>query len=1117
MNDLPHFLRSIGLEHYIEIFGHEDIQLQDLPLLTEPDLAEIGLPLGPRRRLLSALAGRAGVPGGTTPAASTAVTDQGERRQLTVLFCDLVGSTELSQRLDPEELSRLVRQYRDACVEAVSVFGGHVAQYLGDGVLVYFGYPQALEGGAERAIRAGLAIQSRMSALAGEAGPAQELRVRVGIDTGLVVVGAALSANDPDRTAIGEAPNVAAKLQAAAPPGTVAVSDRTRALAIGGFDWEALDAPALRSAQPSLKAWRVIAERAHDTRFEAVRGGTILPLVGRRAELDALRALWSKSREGAGSVALVSGEPGVGKSRLLRALRDLALAEGAEVWQFQCSPFYRSTALHPITSSIERRMRFGRDEPHPARLDRVSALLCGDYGMARRDAILVARVLSVDVGSPLEIEGYSPQRLKDDTTLALVAWVEAASRNRPLLFLMEDLQWADPTTLEIMTALTARVPSFRAMVMLSARPEFDPSSLPLREALPLRLDRLEGEETRELAARVAGGRELPEEIVAQILQKTDGIPLFVEELVRTILESSLLIERDGRLVLDGPFQPLAIPATLRDSLMARLDRLAPTKELAQLGACIGREFTREVLEAVSLLPARALDDALGRLCDSGLIHRRDEGWSTSYVFKHALVQEAAYESLLLSRRADLHRRIAQTLAERFPATAAAEPEVLAQHFSRAGMLGEAAGNWVAAGKLALGRMAPREAISHLEQALSCLADLPAGTARDQTELETRTLLGASWMALGGWFHPGIPQALEPALSLAQSLGRTDAAMLILWGISIQALTSGRVEESLPWADRLLDIASTANDESVTLVAQALAGIDLFWRGDLQGSTRHLDRVVSIYVPKRHGQLALLTNHDPRVVAQLYRTHMLWIQGFPDQSVEAAEELDRMATANGHPFDLGFALTLGQWAYIYRREPVTYLDKLRRCVAMATEQGLPFFSVVEPAYIRGFPLLHSGQLEAAAAQFEQGLAIRASLGGWVAFPWVLAGHAQTLLALGRTAEARKQIDSALEHIARPGWGERVHFAEVLRVQGLVSDAEGRTDHALSAYRHSIDFARGQGARSWELRTATSMAALLARCGRRGEGRAALEPVLATFTEGFESHDLVEAKGVLETLR
>jgi class 3 adenylate cyclase len=680
---LSTWLRPLGLERYTPVFEENDIDLEALPLLAEIELETLGLSLGHRKKLLKAIAALNGSEAKAAqkgPLAPALVREEAERRQLTVLFCDLVGSTELSRRLDIEDYRDLVRSYQSVCAEQVSRFGGHIAQYLGDGLLIYFGYPKAHEDDAQRAVRAALAMVDAVALLDFPSGP---LEVRVGIHTGVVVVGDVGAGDTQEQLALGDTPNLAARLHSLAAPGSVVLSDRTRQLVADSFEYVDLGAHALKGIDEPVCVWQAVSQRTDDS-FESEGNEPVAPMVGRELEFAVLLHAWERARAGHGQVVLLCGEPGIGKSRIWLALREKVSEANVAPWQYQCLPDFANSAFYLAIEYFERALKFAREPSPEARLDKLENMLRG-YGVPRLDWNLIGQLLCLPAEARYGALGVTPKRQKVETMRALNDVIEAAARRRPVLMLFEDLHWADPSSLESLEALRERLEHLPLLLVATCRSEFRPQWIGQPGVTALTLGRLSAEQTRAVAARVAGDKELPLEILEQIVAKTDGIPLFVEELTKAILESGSLRADDRRYELSTPLASLAIPSTLRDSLMARLDRLGPIKEVAQIAACIGREFQQALLILICPLRATQVQEALDQLVASELVFMRGQESDVRYVFKHALIQEAAYDSLLKTRRAQIHKRIAEELERHFPQTKETEPELLAHHYSAAGL------------------------------------------------------------------------------------------------------------------------------------------------------------------------------------------------------------------------------------------------------------------------------------------------------------------------------------------------------------------------------------------------------------------------------------------------
>ena len=1105
------WLEEIGLAQFARQFVEQQIEMQDLPELSEQDLEKLGIPLGPRKRLLKAIAGLTVVDDLRQSARPTRqdvapVSVEGERRQLTVLFCDMVGFTELANRVDPEVLQKIIHSYEDACAVCITRFEGYVFQRLGDGIVAFFGYPLAHEGEAERAIRAGLEIIGSLSKL--EVPEVGHLRVRVGIATGLVVVSSA------EKGAVGETMNLASRLQGIAAVNTIVVSERVRRLAGGAFDYEDLGEQTLKGIAQPTHAYRILGVSEAATRFDAATGAQVTPLVGREQELGLLLERWALAQDGEGQVVLLSGEPGIGKSRILNTLRERLEAQGAQALRFQCSPYYVNSAFWPSIDNFERALKFGRDESPESKLDKLEALMVTHYGRPRADVRFVASILSIPCEKRYGALSMTPQKFKDETLRTLVDLTEAAARRQPSVMLFEDAHWADPTTLEVLDLLIDRVKGFPLLIVLTHRPEFQSRWSQHGHVAAVNLSKLTRAQSTAMVARITGGKSLPAELLEQVIAKTDGVPLFVEELTKSILESGELTELGDRFEYVGSARGITIPATLRDSLMARLDRFVPVKEIAQIGAAIGREFSYELISAVAPMSPAQLDNALTQLTDSGLAFRRGTPPDAVYTFKHALVQDAAYESLLKSCRQELHAKIARVLEERFPLTKETEPELLGHHLSAAGQAEAAIPLWHKAGELALRRMALREAILHLETALELLATQPASRQRDAIELPLRTTLSNAWTMLKGWAAPEVWDACYPALPLAKAQDDPADLLRVLEGIWVNVLSRGRAAESLRWVEEMLDAAT--GDPDLLIAAHVAAMGTNFWLGEFARSLAHRDQLLGLYDEQKHSHLAEILNHDPKTLAGHFGSFVLWILGYPDQAAQISDAKDEHARRRGHPFDLGFALTAGADVFDYRREPEQLRKRAAEGERVGRENGLPFVWANMAPQRQAMALIREGKAAEGIGPFQSGIAYWEGTGGRLDSPRLKSILAEAMALTGDVKGALGLIDEQIAQVERPGWEERFYYAEILRLKAWMLSLKGDLEGTEKNYLASLDWARKQQAKSWELRTSTSLARLWQSQGKRKEALDLLRPVYDWFTEGFDTKDLKEAKALLEEL-
>jgi class 3 adenylate cyclase/tetratricopeptide (TPR) repeat protein len=1117
--DVASWLRNLGLERYEAAFRENGVSAEVLCLLTAEDLRELGVAaVGHRRQLLAAIAklNEQRTTDTVSPATATASAPpheaSGERRQLTVMFCDLVGSTALSEKLDPEELRGLLHAYRTLCGDVIARYDGFVARYVGDGILTYFGWPAAHEEDAERAVRAALEIVQTVK----RASSTETLSVRIGIATGPVVVGETAGTGDQSKLAVGGTPNLAARLQGLAIADQIVIATSTRRLVGNAFELSDLGEHDLRGIAEPVHAWRVEHALVTESRFDASRGGGVLtPLVGREEELDLLLRRWSQAKDGEGQVVLLSGEPGIGKSRTLSVLRERLETQGAQALRFQCSPYYVSSAFWPIIDNFERTLKFTRDETTDAKLDKLEALVVTHYGRLLADVRFVAAILSIPYEHRYGALAMTPQKHKDETLRTVVDISEAAARRQPSVMLFEDAHWADPTTLEVMDLLIDRVRTIPLLVVLTHRPEFQSRWSDQGHVGALNLSKLTRAQSAAMVATLVGGKALPGPLLEQILTRTDGVPLFVEELTKSILESGELTEAGDHYEYGGSARAVTIPATLRDSLMARLDRFMPVKEVAQIGAAIGREFSHELIAAVAPMPQTQLDESLAQLSASGLAFRRGTPPDAIYTFKHALVQDAAYDSLLKSRRRELHAKIAREIEHRFPNIKTTEPEVLALHLTVAGLTEAAIPLRQAAGGLALKRMALTEAISQYNQGLELVSSLPRSSQRDASELELRSLLGTAWMALKGWPAPEVWTSLHPALALAKSLERYDALAPILAGLFGTVLTQGRVAEALPWAQEMLDLAEVTGDADLLIAAHASACEGHFWAGELTKAVEHADNVLDRYDDETHRHLADILNQDPKTSAGIFASICTWMLGYPDRALRLNDGTHAHARQRGHPFDFGWALSMGALEPNHRCKLEELLKRAEECERLGRENSLPLLEGMAPMSY-GLALIQKGKSAEGIGPLKAGMAFWDASGGKNFTPTLKTFLAEAMALTGDLDNALVLIDQVIAQVERPGWEERLRYAETLRLKGWMLSLKGDLDGAERNFLASLDWARRQQAKMWELRTSTSLARLWQSQGKRQDAYELLAPVYGWFTEGFDTKDLQDAKTLLDEL-
>lgn len=1104
---LSEWLKSNDLGRFVGIFEENEVDLAALRLLTESDLKELGLPFGPRKRILNLLSEERALNNAAAPGGHIG-TPSGERRQLTVLFCDLVGFTKLASKLDPETLQTIIRPYEQACAACVSRYEGYVFTTLGDGVVAFFGFPLAHESEADRAIHAGLDIIEAITRL--RIRGAGRLEVRIGIASGMVVV----TSGEPN--AVGEAMNLAARLQTIAKPGSVVVSDSVRRLAEGGFEYEALGEKELKGISGLTRVYRVLGVSRVESRFEAATQRGLTPIVGRDVEISMLLDAWRHVRDtGSGRTIILRGEAGIGKSRMVSALRERLRTEASQIKLFQCSPFFVNSAFYPIRASFERMPQLGRDVDEGARLDRLEALVIDRLGLAKDDMRLIAALLSIPYQERYGAIPISPKLAKEDTMRVLIEFVRAEARAGPTLLLFEDAHWADPTTLELLERLVDALTDIPTLLVVTARPELN-SSLTVHPAVAvMNLAKFTPAQSSSLVANVVGGRALPPSLAAQIIARTDGVPLFVEELTKTILESGDLIVEGDHYAYTGSSANVTIPQTLRDSLMARLDRVAVSKEIAQVGSVIGHEFSYELIAGLELMSESALGNGLRHLTTSGLATCHGEIPNAVYTFSHALVHDAAYDSLLKSRRKQLHGDIAHLLEERWPETRDVAPELLAYHHTTAEQYRVAAPLWLRAGETAMQRFALPEAVTHLRTGMSAVSKLRPSKARDGMEISFRIVLGPALVAQRGWGHAEVSHILEPAWKLAQLLRHSTAYLPILNALSVHYMCRDQLAESLRWADRLLKADAQLGDDSLQIIGHRTASACHYWLGEFAAARQSGDQVHMLYDPERHWNLASLTNSDPFTGEGIYRSQFLWMMGYPDQALVANQAMEANARRRGHPFDLAFALTLGAQLFDFLCDSDALLRRTEEAERISKDRGIALLGEIMAEISRGVAWLRAGDLTAALTQLDRGIE-RLMLTGHRIWIWYLkALRAEALALMGDLEGAWTLIE---ECVARIETGEeRSHYAEVLRLKGWILILRNEPDHAVATLRKALAVARDQQAKSWELRTATTLARLLSSRGNQAEALALLAPIYDWFTEGRHTKDVKEAAQLLVEIR
>jgi class 3 adenylate cyclase/predicted ATPase len=1045
------------------------------------------------------------VPEGPQPAVTEPKPhDVAERRQLTVLFCDLVGSTALAARLDPEDLREIISAYHRCVADAVGRFGGFVAKYMGDGVLVYFGYPQAHEDDVEQAVLAGLALVDGVGLLQAP----EPLRVRVGIDTGEVVVGDLITSGDgQERGVVGETPNLAARLQALAEPGTVVIGPQTRRLLGGLFECRDLGAIEVKGFPEPVHAYQTVGVSAIESRFEALHGAMLTPLVGREEEIGLLQRQWHRAKGGEGRVVLLSGEPGIGKSRLAAALDERIENEPHTRMRYFCSPQRQDSALHPFIAWLERAAGFEHAETPEVKLDKLAVLAPAYPG----DGALLAELLSLPTEGRFPPLQFTPQRKKEKTFEALLRQLEGLARRRPVLMLFEDVHWIDPSSRELLDLLVERVPRLPILLLVTFRPEFQPPWTGQAHVTVLVLNRLDRLEGTTLVQRVGGAKALTDDVVAEIVKRTDGVPLFVEELTKAVLEGSNAGTTLSQAGATGP----NVPATLHASLMARLDRLgSAAKEVAQVGAVLGREFSYELLAAVAQRNTAELDAALDQLVVAGLTFRRGAPPQAIFLFKHALVQDAAYRTLLRGKRQELHGRIAHALEKQWPETAETQPELLAHHCTQAGLVERAIAYYARAGRRAVARSAMAEAIAQLTKGLELLTSLADSASCQRQELALRIALGQALATTQGNAAPMVGETYARARALCEQLGRPPEIVPVLYGQFVYHVTKGLLRLAQEIAADLLQWGEDGADVAITMMGHRLSGIACFYRGELLASRGHLDQALTRFDPAhRPFYMSFHIFQDPLVPLLNYLSFDLVCLGYLDQGRARIEAAVKEASKLGHAYGLAVALTRACWVDWATGSCEELLARADALIAVSDEHGFPFSRAAGTVF-RGWALAGNGQTEEGIALLESGLAAFRATGAVTFAPFFL-----TLLA--DTEGKAKERDQGLGHLAEAERlmveaEERWAEAELHRVRGELLRAGHDPAGAERSFSQAIGIAQQQSAKFWELRATVSLARLWREQGKRDAARDLLAPSYGWFTEGFDTPVLKEAKALLDEL-
>ena len=1043
---------------------------------------------------------------------------EAERRQLTVMFCDLVDSTKLSSQLDPEDLREVVQAYQKTCTDVIERYDGYVAQLLGDGLLVYFGYPQAHEDDAHRAVRTGLGIFNAIGDL--NQGLQQtrdiQLALRIGIHTGLVVVGQMGSTGRSEQLALGETPNVAARIQGRAAPNTLVISDATARLVQGYFVCQDLGMQPLRGVAEPIAVYRVLSESGATSRLDVAQTRGLTPLVGREQEVGLLLERWEQAKAGHGQVVLLSGEAGIGKSRLVQMLKEHVANEPHVRWECRSLPYYQNTALYPLIELWQRTLQWQQDETLDEKFAKLEQTL-RQYRLPLEETVpLFAPLLSLplpeDRYSPLNL---SPQRQRQKTLETIVAILLELAERQPVLFILEDLHWTDPTTLELLNLLIDQTPTASLLMLLTCRPSFQPAWHHRSYVSEITVNRLSHAQVEQIVTCVTDGKTLPKEVIQQIIAKTDGVPLFVEEITKAILESGQLKAIDGHYELTGSFTTLTIPATLQDSLMARLDRLVTAKAVAQYAALIGRQFSYELLSTVSQLDEVTLQRELGRLVEAEIVYHRGIPPQATYTFKHALIQDAAYQSLLKSTRQQYHQRIAEVLEAQFPETAEGQPELLAHHFTEAGLIERAVGYWHKAGQRASERSAHVETISHLRTGLALLQTLPETPDRVQREVDMLIALGAALRATKGAGAPEFGETYTRARQLCHHLEDSQRLFSVLRGLWHYYYIHADLRTAYELGEQLLALAQQAQAPVMLVAAHRALGATLYYLAGVAEAHPHFAQGIALYDLQQHRASTFLYGEDAGVVCHNFAALALWLLGYPAQGRALLDAAVTLAQQVAHPFSLGFALSNAAVCHQFRREGRAAQEYAEAAISLTTEQGFPYWSAFS-SILRGWALAQQGQAQEGITQIHYGLTIYPVTGADLFQPYFLTLLAEAHGTIGELETGLTVLTEAL--MLTDKIGVRWYESESYRLKGelLLQQSSDHYAEAERCFHHAIDIARNRQAKSFELRTATSLARLWQQQGKRQEAHDLLAPVYHWFTEGFDTADLKDVKELLDEL-
>ena len=1106
MQQIANWLNKLGMSEYAERFAENGISFAALRHLTDQDLKDIGVLLGHRRIMLAAIQELAAAASSAPTPTEPTRQDTAERRQLTVMFTDLVGSTALSTKLDPEDLRSVIGAYHKCVAETVARFDGFVAKYMGDGVLIYFGYPEAHEDEAERAVRAGLALIEAVGHLRIQ----EPLQVRIGVATGLVVVGDLVGSGDAqERGVVGETPNLAARLQGLAAPNTVVIAEGTRRLLGNLFELQDLGPKDLKGITGPARAWMALRASSVESRFEALHATGLTALVGREEELELLLRRWARAKTGEGQVVLIAGEAGIGKSRLTAALMERLAGEPHTRLRYFCSPQHTDSALYPIIGHTERAAGLAHDDTPHMRLDKLDAVLA-QTATSMGDAALFAEMLSLPNDGRYPTLDLTPQQRRQRTLEALISQLEGLARQSPVLIVFEDAHWIDPTSLELFSRVVDRIETLRALLIVMFRPEFDPPWIGRSHVTAVMLNRLTQRQVGAMIDGVVGNKLLPASVRQDIIERTDGIPLFVEEMAKAVLEA----EDEGaarHTVAAAPSPALAIPASLHASLMARLDRLGPAKEVAQIGAAIGREFSYALLASVVRKPEAELVSALNRLVQAGLLFRHGVPPHATYLFKHAMVQDAAYGTLLREPRRALHARIADALESEFVDIAESQPELLAHHSTEARLIEKAVVYWLKAGRQSSARSAMAEASAQLRNGLEVLAGLPDSPWRREQELELLIALRPALAGTKGYAAADVGEIIARARTLAKRTSRAEYLLPLTVGQWQFHLIRSEHRQALSLAEQIEQIGEARNDMAAQLQGRHTHGWTRCLLGEFVAARALQERCLGLSDPAHRAVRGGLSE-DPYASMLAHLAVTLAYMGHIDQARSRLNEALSEARRLRHVHTLANVLASAIWMNSIPRSPELAMHA-EELLTLSTEHDFPFWKGLATAH-RGRSLTAPDEAQECLALLVQGLAAMRATGAVMTTPRLLTWVAEANAMLRQPVEGLNCLLEAAQIIETTE--ERVDESELHRVRGDLLNVAGDCSAAERNYCQALAIAERQSAKLFQLRSAASLARLWHDQGKRTEARDLLAPICGWFTEGFDTPVLQDAKALLDEL-